>query len=50
MKKSYTLIVETGGGGKISKHVVCEPEEVEDLRKDFAEAHLVKPEDVIVDE
>ena len=50
MKKWYTFTIPTGGGRKISKQELCEPEEVEERRKDFAEEHLGKAEDVIVDE
>jgi hypothetical protein len=51
VKKWYTLKLPSGDGGNIlSKRVICEPEEIDDLQREFAEEHLGKSEDVTVEE
>jgi hypothetical protein len=51
MKKWHKLSLPTGDGRNIlSKRVLCESEEIEDHRKDFADENLREAKDVTVDE
>ncbi len=50
MKKWHTLSITNTDGRVIKKDVLCESEEIEDLKQDFADTNSRKAEDVSVQE